>query len=465
MKIGSNLKGLPQFDWLLFLCYLALVIVGLMMIYTTTFHDYTGNIWSISSPFGKQVVWAGVSIVLLFMVYVVDWQFWNTISIPLYIIGLLGLVAVLILGSEIKGATSWISLGPFTIQPSEFAKLSTAIYVSSLLSAIRFNLRDIKTQLLIIGLIAAPIFLIILQPDPGSALTFLSLSLLLYRRGMPTLYYVIGIMIFLTLVLSLTYGYQLAFGIVVLIGLLFVVDFKKNRLFSIMLLITLVLTNIISYQSNLIFYGALLNILVFLFVLFYFNRRRSVSTKFSFVGGIFLFGLISFASSYAFNNLLKPHQQDRINVWLQPEKCDPRGSLYNLIQSKLAIGSGGVTGKGYLEGTYTKLNYVPEQTTDFIFSSIGEEQGFIGGTAVIVLFMIMVLRIIQKGEDSKHQFIKNYSYAIAGFIFIHFFINIGMTMGISPVIGIPLPFISKGGSSLMSFSLMIGIALKMYKSR
>ncbi len=466
MKISGNIRGLPQFDWLILFCYLALVVVGLMMIYTTTYHDFLGgNIWSITSPFGKQVVWAGVSIVLMLAVFVVDWQFWNTISIPLYILGLISLIAVLLIGNEIKGATSWIAVGPFTIQPSEFAKLTTLIYVSSLLSSIRYNLREFKTQLLLVVLIMSPVMLIILQPDPGSALTFSSLFLLLYRKGMPTIYYVIGILIFLTLVLSLIYGYEFSFGTLVLIGLLFILDFSQNRILSIMMITTLILTYIISYQYGFVAYALGLNIAVFIFVLFYFNRRKSMSTKFSYIGGILLFGMISFVSSYAFNNVLKPHQQDRINVWLQPEKCDPRGSLYNLIQSKLAIGSGGLTGKGYLEGTYTKLNYVPEQTTDFIFSSIGEEQGFIGGAAVIVLFFILVFRLIQKGENSKHQFIKNYSYAVAGFIFIHFFINIGMTMGISPVIGIPLPFISKGGSSLMSFSIMIGIALKMYKSR
>ena len=175
--------------------------------------------------------------------------------------------------------------------------------------------------------------------------------------------------------------------------------------------------------------------------------------------------LISFSSSYAFSNILKPHQQDRINVWLQPEKCDPRGSLYNLLQSKLAIGSGGLNGKGFLEGTLTKLNYVPEQTTDFIFSSVGEEQGFIGSAALIILFMLVIFRIVNIGERSKHAFVLCFSYGAAGFIFLHFFLNIGMTMGLCPIIGIPLPFISKGGSSLMAFSMMIGIVLNMSKER
>jgi len=180
---------------------------------------------------------------------------------------------------------------------------------------------------------------------------------------------------------------------------------------------------------------------------------------------IIVLSAFSFGSNYAFHEFLAPHQKDRINVWLQPEKCDPRGSLYNLLQSKLAIGSGGFSGKGYLNGTLTKLNYVPEQTTDFIFSSIGEEQGFLGSASVVILFLILTLRLIRIGEGSSYSFVKAYCYIIAGFIFMHFFINIGMTMGISPVIGIPLPFISKGGSALLSFSMMIGIALNMSKHR
>ncbi len=466
MAISKPLSNLPKFDWIVFLSYLALVVTGLMMIYTTTYHDYTDvNMWSMSTPFGKQVVWAIVSLGLLFIAYLMDWQLWNTLSLPLYGLGLLSLLLLLFIGTEIKGATSWIIIGPFSIQPSEFAKFTTAIYVSSLLSAIRFNLNDVKTQLFIFGVIFMPSALIILQPDPGSAITFFSLFILLYRRGLPSMYYVIIIALFLTLVVSLVYGYQMGISLIFLTGLLFALDFSKSRVSSTMLFITMVLTTILCYQYELTIYAMALNFAVLVFLLFYFNKKKTYSTKFYFMGMVAVLSLLSFSSSYAFNNILKPHQQDRINVWLQPEKCDPRGSLYNLLQSKLAIGSGGLTGKGYLNGTFTKLNYVPEQTTDFIFSSVGEEQGFIGSAAVVILFLVLILRLIQRGEDSKYLFVKNYAYAIAGFIFLHFFINIGMTMGISPVIGIPLPFISKGGSSLMAFSIMIGVSLKMFRSR
>lgn len=466
MATNNSLRNLPRFDWIIFLSYLALVTIGLMMVYTTTYHDTTDRfMWNIQHPFGKQLLWAGVSLILLFAVYVIDWQIWNTLSLPIYGAGVFVLILVLLIGNEVKGATSWIALGPFSIQPSEFAKFSTAIYLSSLLSAIRFNLKELKTQLFVFGIIFFPAALIVLQPDPGSALTFGSLFILLYRRGLPTVFYIGLIGLFLTLVLSLSYGFYLASGAIFLLCLFFVLNFQKARLLSILIFTTLLLANILTYQYGYEYISLLLNAGVVLYFLFYYNKKRTVQEKFSLLGGLLLLCLISFGSSYAFDNVLKPHQQDRINVWLQPEKCDPRGSLYNLIQSKLAIGSGGLTGKGYLNGNFTKLNYVPEQTTDFIFSSIGEEQGFVGGVAVIVLFLILTMRLIQRGEDSKHLFVKNYSYAIAGFLFLHFFINIGMTMGISPVIGIPLPFISKGGSALMSFSIMIGVALKMFRGR
>lgn len=466
MAINSRIARLPKFDWIIFFSYLALVTTGLMMIYTTTYNDYIdSSIWSFDSIFFKQLIWAGISLLLLLVVYLIEWQMWNTLSLPLYLIGLLTLTVLLIVGTPIKGATSWLVIGPFSLQPSEFVKFTTAIYLSSILSAIRFNLSEVRTQLVVLGIIFFPAALIILQPDPGSALTFGSLLILLYRRGLPIIYFLAMIGLFLTLILSLMYGIYLAASAVFLLGLSFVLNFDKERWNSIMLFITLTLLMVVSYQYEYQYISLAINAILFLYFLFSDKKKKNYGEQYSLLGGLLLLCLVSIGTSYSFNNVLKPHQQDRINVWLKPEKCDPRGSLYNLIQSKLAISSGGLTGKGYLNGTFTKLNYVPEQTSDFIFCSIGEEQGFIGSVAVVFLFLILVIRLVQRGEDSKHLFVKNYAYAIAGFIFLHFFINIGMTMGISPVIGIPLPFISKGGSSLMAFSIMIGVALKMFKER
>ncbi len=450
-------------DWLLLISYLALVVIGLLMVYTTTYNDNIGNMWTLSSPFGSQLLWAILSLVVLIVLSLFDWQIWNSLSLPAYIVGIVLLVLLLLIGNEIKGAKSWISLGPFSFQPGEFAKVATALFSASLLSSVHTKLSEYKSQLLVLGVMALPALLIILQPDPGSALTFASLIIAYYRFGMPVIYYLAIISLFLTIVFSLTQGFYVVASAIFLIGVLFTSRFSIKETTPIFIFAAVALANILFYQFDLMPYAVAISTIYLLVHLFMMNRSQSLTTRFSVLGGLSILCLISFSSSFAFNNLLKPHQQDRINVWLQPEKCDPRGSLYNLIQSKIAIGSGGLSGKGYLNGNLTKLNYVPEQTTDFIFSSIGEEQGFLGGAGVVIIFLLLTIRIIRVGENSNFSFIKAYCYIIAGFIFTHFFINIGMTMGLSPVIGIPLPFISKGGTALMAFSMMIGITINMSK--
>lgn len=465
MGTSSRIKAVKSFDWIIFIIYLSLVGIGLMMIYATTYYDNSEiNIWSPGTAFGNQFLFAGISVVLLFMVFFIDWQFWNSMAMPIYILSILLLIAVLIFGQEIKGSKSWIGFGSVNIQPSEFAKLGSMLIASSMLSSIRMKLDNVRNQLLMISIVAIPGVLIILQPDPGSSLTYASLFVLYYRRGMPSRYYIAIFSLFLTLIFSFKYGTMMVATLAFLVALFFVLDFSKDRLRSILIFLTLCLASISAYTYGVLIYVLPVVIAAYLYFLFTHNRQRSSTQKFGFVGAVLILCMVSAGFSFGFNNILKPHQQDRINVWLQPEKCDPRGSLYNLVQSKLAIGSGGFAGKGFLQGDFTKLNYVPEQTTDFIFSSIGEEQGFLGGLGVIILFTALIMRIITIGEQSRHTFILNYSYAFAGLLFVHFFINIGMTMGVSPVIGIPLPFISKGGSSLIAFSLMTGIMIRMSKA-
>ena len=453
-------------DWILFSCYFALTIIGLLMVYTTTYEDYhTRGMWSINTPFGGQLLWTGISLVFLLVLTYIDWQFWNSLSLALYVVSIISLIVVLGFGTEIKGAKSWLSIGPWTLQPSEFVKLGTAILVSGLLSSYQIKLSAIKSQLILFAIMIIPALLIILQPDPGSAVTFLSLMIVYFRFGMPVNYYVIGLTFFITVIFSLTLGFEFAIALLFLLTILITSSYSRKNLIYLLLVLTLLFSNILLFQFDQIRIALIINSIFLLLHLFVVSRSTSLYSRLGLFGAVMSFSVIAFASSFAFENILKPHQQDRINVWLQPEKCDPQGSLYNLLQSKLAIGSGGVTGKGYLNGTLTKLNYVPEQTTDFIFSSIGEEQGFLGSVGVVILFLILVLRIINVGELSKYSFVTAFCYAVAGFIFIHFFINIGMTMGISPVIGIPLPFVSKGGSSLLAFSMMIGIVLNMSKQK
>jgi rod shape determining protein RodA len=462
-KVAKNRAG---FDWIIFILYLSLVGIGLMMIYSTTYHDHgEQSPFALSTVFGKQIIWTVLSIAVLFAVYFIEWNLWNSLSLPLYIIGIISLLALFVFGVEIKGARSWFNLGGFTIQPAEFVKFSTALLIASLLSSIRINLKDFRSQVMIFALIGIPAVLIILQPDPGSAITFLSLFILLYRRGLPNIYYITAISFFITLVLSLVFQYINVISVIFLTVIILFVNYGKSRANWLLFIAACILSNVLLYRYGLIAYALIANAVIAVGLIFWSDRDRTLSTKWAIMGYLGVLCLLSFSSSYAFNNILKPHQQDRINVWLQPQKCDPRGSLYNLLQSKLAIGSGGATGKGYMNGTLTKLNYVPEQTTDFIFSSIGEEQGFIGSASIIVLFLFLILRIIYVGEKSNFLFIACFCYAVAGFLFLHFFINIGMTMGLTPIIGIPLPFVSKGGSSLIAFSIMVGVVLKMNEAR
>ncbi|MEL6122879.1 MAG: rod shape-determining protein RodA [Bacteroidota bacterium] len=455
-----------EFDWLLLGSYLALVIMGLLMIYATTYHDVAGtSMWAIDSAFGRQFIWSIISLFAVGVLVNIDWSFWNTLSIPLYILGLLTLLILLVVGTEINGAKSWLILGPLSLQPSELVKVSTAIYSASLLSSIRIRLDQWQSQVQLLLVMAAPAVLIILQPDPGSALTFGSLLIAFYRKGMPTSYYIIAAATFLTLILSMTLGFYVVSAGIFLLGLFALLDLDKSRTTIALVGITLLLANILAHRYNLMRYAVVLDISICLGAAVFFGQRKPLVAKASILGGLTTLAGLSYVTSYAFENILKPHQQDRINVWLKPSACDPRGSLYNLLQSKLAIGSGGLTGKGYLQGTLTKLNYVPAQTTDFIFSSIGEEQGFVGCIALILLFMILIYRILLIGEGHKSGFAKYLCYCFAGFIFVHVFINIGMTMGVTPVIGIPLPFISKGGSSMLAFSMMIGMVLSISRNR
>ncbi len=464
MGYRKNYIRQPRLDWLLLICYLALVGIGLLMIYTTTAQDTPVGMWSFDSVFGRQAIWAAISVLALLAAYMIDVHFWSSFSLPFYVAGIIFLVLLLFVGTEIKGARSWISMGGFSIQPAEFAKVTTGLYVASLLSSIKIKLSELRSQVRLAAIVFIPMALIVLQPDPGTAITFVSLFILMYRRGLPTSYFTLSFALFLVLVLTLKFDVMVVVTATFMFFAFTVMEFSRTQLRSVMLAASLVLIFIAGIQYDLLYYALTLNAVIALYFLFWKNPHRTSGMKYSLLSAVVLLCLISFVTSYAFDHLLKPHQQDRINVWLNPEKCDPRGSMYNLIQSKLAIGSGGIKGKGFMQGTYTKFNYVPEQTTDFIFSSIGEEQGFIGGLGIIILFIVVILRILQIGERAKYNFSNNFCYVVAGFIFIHFFINIGMTMGLAPVIGIPLPFISQGGSSLLAFSIMIGIVLKMNRA-
>ena len=462
----KNIIERKGFDWLTFVIYLSLVLIGVISLYSVLYSKEDNlNIFSLNNEMGRYLVFVLISLFLFFITYLIEWKFWYTFAYPIFILSLILLVAVLIFGSDIKGSRSWFSIMGFSFQPSEFAKFGTALALASFLAHYKNNLREVNSVMQAMGLILLPVALILLQPDAGSAAVFFSLLILMYRAGFTPLFYMISGLLAATFITTLIYNPRIVSIITLIISLvLLAIFYFEKKIWYILLFIAIISGGYLfwlgyKYIAILIMFFMLL---IFTFLYWLKNRVNSVFLiPFTTVSII----AISFATNYTFYNILKPHQQDRINVWLNPEKCDPRGSLYNVLQSKTAIGAGGFEGKGFLKGVMTHLNFVPEQTTDFIFSAIGEEQGFIGVLSVIILYLLLLMRIIIIAERGKTLFITYYGYAVAGYIFFHFFMNIGMNMGLVPVIGIPLPFISKGGSSLIMFSIMLAVLLRMDADR
>lgn len=453
----------------LFFCLLG---IGWSMLFSVGYNGgYADGIsdFLLNTQAGKQTIWVGIALITFFFTQIIERKFWQTFAYGIYVIAIVLLILVLFLGKEIKGATSWFAFGGFSLQPSEFAKFATCLVTASYLSRMNVSLRYLNAQVIAFGMILLPAALIMLQPDAGSALIFFSFMLLFYREGFPANFFILGFFAATFLILGIMFTdtpLRVVWFIIAAAVLGLFLNFK-NLVYGVggFLATAAVAWFALGEEwENLPF------VLVFLTVVFaglsifswLQGKRRTVVLLT--VAGLIASAIV-YVSALSFENLLARHQKDRINVWLNPEKCDPQGSLYNLIQSKSAIASGGLEGQGFLQGNMTQLNYVPEQSTDFIFSAIGEEQGFIGSLSIILFFLLLLWRITVIAERQRSSFVRCYAYGVAGILFMHFLVNIGMTMGLMPVIGIPLPFISKGGSSLIGFSLMIGVLLKMDKHR
>lgn len=453
-------------DWITLTVFFSLLIIGWLMLYAAVYDSNNPNAYlDFSSAIGKQTLWLGVAVATFIIVYVIEWEFWNSFAFPIYAVAILMLILVLIIGAEIKGARSWFSFFGLSFQPSEIAKFATALAVSSFLSSYKIDIRNRNTLLISLGLIALPMLLILLQSDAGSALIFLSFFILFYRRGLSVLVYILGFSIAAIFICSLVFDPKIVTLFISMISLgIFMYNIGQSWRSGVIFL-AISFAAILFYVRDLYWFGLGLILIAMVVYTYLMIQERKFRTITLVLPSLALAAVLAFGSSFAFENLLEPHQQDRINVWLRPEKSDPRGSMYNIIQSKRAIGSGGLKGKGFLQGDMTKLNYVPEQTTDFIFSTVGEEQGFIGSVGVIFLFTLLLSRIVIIAERAKNAFIQNYAYAVAGILFLHFFVNIGMALGLMPVIGIPLPFLSKGGSALLGFTIMISVLLRMDMAR
>lgn len=406
-----------KIDIWLFIIYIALATIGLLSIYAAAFNEAHPHIYDFSQNYGKQLVFIGVSLVVGFIILLIDAKFFNAFAYVFYGLSIICLLLVLVVGSKISGSTSWIQLGPISFQPSEFAKFGTALALAHYLGKLDTDLTKFKTKVIAYGIVFVPVLLILAQGDAGSASVFIIFLLVLYREGMGGKILIIGLVAATLFIVSLCVSkwyIMISLAVIYAFFLMMINRTKKN-----ILLVT----------------GILIAACAFVF-----------------------------SVDFAFHHVLKPHQQTRINIILGKEH-DTKGVGYNLNQSMIAIGSGGFSGKGYLKGTMTKYNFVPEQHTDFIFCTVGEESGFMGSFAVIALYLALVLRIIHLAERQRSPFSRIYGYGIACIFFFHFAINIGMTIGLVPVIGIPLPFLSYGGSSLLMFSMMIFVFLKQDANR
>ncbi|MEL6863652.1 MAG: rod shape-determining protein RodA [Bacteroidota bacterium] len=453
-------------DWMTFSLYLSLVAIGWMMIYAVGYDEQNPTgFFDLSTNIGKQSLWIGLSIAVLAVTFIIDWKFWWTFAYPIFSLSMLLLLGVLFFGLTIKGAKSWYSFAGFTLQPSEFAKFATCLAISAYLSTYSTSIKEIRSQLTIFGIIALPILLILLQPDAGSALVFTSFLIVLFREGLSANLYILGFTAAILLILGLVFDpFLVLIGLILLIILVFIFNLKTKG-YWLLAFALLTSASILAINQGFLYYVLGVDLLAMLGAAYFQWRQRKGRLVTQLMTILLIGGGLTFLASLTFDYVLREHQQDRINVWLRPSVCDPQGSLYNVLQSKMAIGSGGLQGKGFLQGTMTKLNYVPEQVTDFIFCTIGEEQGFIGSVGIIGLFLLLLIRITTIAERQRSEFSRIYAYCVAGVIFVHFFVNIGMTMGLMPIIGIPLPFISKGGSSLLGFTLMIGVLLKLDSRR
>ena len=408
-----------RMDWLSLIIYLLLVIFGIINIYSTTLSEVTVSLFDMNSPAGKQFWIFIFSLIFLPIILFINSNFFEHLSLIFYILSILSLLGLFFFGQKISGATSWYFIGGFSIQPSEFAKITTSLLVASTLSSIQADIKKISFVTKLLLIIGLPMILVIFQPDAGTALVFLGLFFVLLREGMDmkTLYFGMG---FISLfILTLIFG-----PLILSIALFFIL------------------------------------ILVYRLILQYYPKTKK--TPFVLLYGISV--LFNISVNFIFNSVFEQRHRDRFNIMLGLEN-DTRGIGYNINQSKIAIGSGGFSGKGFLNGTQTKGGFVPEQHTDYIFSTVGEEWGFIGSSGLIILFTVLISRILYRAEKHTQSFPRMFSYCFASMLFVHFFINIGMTLGLVPTVGIPLTFISYGGTNLMAFSLMLFIYLNLDANR
>ncbi|MDK2969330.1 MAG: rod shape determining protein RodA [Bacteroidota bacterium] len=461
--------------------YLVFLFLGWLSVYAASYDlENAKSLFDLSGRAGMQLIWIGTSLVLAFALMKSDTGFFETYAFVFYAFGIVLLIITLAIAPEIKGSRSWLVLGPVRLQPAEFMKFVIALALARVFNTYGFRLLERKNLLLVLAIILLPTALVIAQSETGTALVYLSLLLVLFREGMPGAVLLIGVALVLYFVLgikfsdiplgSLSRGEFISILLIILFSAGMVWSYmKRKEVLSFMLGIPFVVFLIaltaglfgIEIDYGLVALIALCGVFLYVLYLALRFRKRTYLLILIFMAGSFAF---LESAEYMFNDVLKPHQQMRIKVTLGMER-DLQGAGYHVEQSKIAIGSGGLWGKGFLNGTQTKLKYVPEQDTDFIFCTIGEEMGFVGSSIILLLYLIFILRLIYLAERQTSVFGRVYGYGVASIFIFHVMVNIGMVVGILPVIGIPLPFFSYGGSSLWGFTILLFIFLRIDKAR
>lgn len=417
-------RGSLKFDWITIALFLLLVGFGWLNILSASHSGEVIEYFDMSQPYGKQSVFIVFTLILIVLILSIEAKFYERFASVIYFVSLLSLIGLFIFGKNVNGATSWYGIGGMTLQPSEFAKFATSLAVAKFISDMQTNIKTLKDQLKTIAIIFVPAFLILLQNDAGSTIVYASFFFVFYREGLQQIYLIVGVIIIALSILSLKFSVVTA-----------------------------------SIIAAILIFG------------FHFLGRKKRPQILQPIAVLVLCIGFSFGVKYFYNHILKDHQKDRISLWLRLEK-DPeklhkmkQTIMYNLNESEKAISSGGLYGKGFMEGTRTTGKFVPEQHTDYIFSTVGEEWGFLGSALVIILFVALLLRILYLSELQKLQFSRVYGYSVASILFVHFMINIGMVMGLIPTVGIPLPFFSYGGSGLWGFTILLFIFVKLDSNR
>ncbi len=466
-----SINILNNTDWVTIGIYLVLVFLGWINIYAAVFDEQHGSILDLSQRYGKQLIWIIAAIALAITIFLIDTKFYSVFAYIIYAIAILLLIGVLVIGKEIHGARSWFQIGGFQFQPSEFAKIAASLALAKYLSSYNIKIDSFRATVHVLGIILLPALLIAIQPDMGSALVFFTFLLVAYREGFSDVILILGVIMaflfFLALLLDKFIIFLIIMGVALLLYWILSKNLKNTFVAGTLIVVPAGILYLLS-RLDLIsinrYYILLLAVAVALpFYLVYAYRKR--------LQNIYLILLLAVSSSvftfsvdYVFHNVMKEHQQHRVNILLGIES-DPLGLGYNVNQSKIAIGSGGFAGKGFLQGTQTKFDFVPEQSTDFIFCTVGEEWGFVGTSMVIGLFIFLLIRLIKIAERQRSDFSRIYGYGVVSVLFFHFTVNIGMTIGLLPVIGIPLPFFSYGGSSLWSFTILLFIMIRLDATR